>query len=90
MSAQTQAAAWRIRRANRSRIFIGNLTPWTPGLTVAANSYVQSFGLAWQAQNGGTTTAGNAPNNEAGAGFMGSDGIQWLHIPLLLTPPPTI
>jgi hypothetical protein len=90
MGAQDQASAWRIRRATRSRRYIQALTPWRAGLVVAAGDFVQSFGLAWEAASGGITAAGNAPNNAGGAAFVGSDGIQWNHVPLLLTPAPTI
>lgn len=88
IAAQTQAAMWRMRRNTRSRFFVGNLTPWSSALTVAVGDYVQSFGLAWQAQNAGTTGA-TAPNNSESA--LVTDGVvDWLQIPLLLVQPPTI
>lgn len=87
-SAQTQAAAWRIRRYNRSRIFTRNLTPWSSGLSVVKGDYVQSFNLAWQAQNTGTTGS-TPPSNERGNTV--SDGaVTWTYVPLLLVQPPTI
>ncbi len=87
-SAQTQAAAWRIRRYNRSRIFTGNLTPWSSGMAVVEGDYVQSFNLAWQAQNTGTTGA-TAPNNTT-HNTVSDGAVTWTHVPLLLTQPPTI
>ncbi len=87
-SAQTQAAAWRIRRYNRSRIFTGKLTPWSSGLPVTIGDYVQSFKLAWQAQNTGTTGA-TAPDN-ANGNTVSDGAVTWTHIALLLTQPPTI
>ena len=89
MNAQDRASAWRIRRNNRSRIHTSKLTPWAAGLVIVAGSYVQSGGMAWRALNGGTT-AGSAPDDTGGASFIGTDGIQWLHMALLLTQPPTI
>ena len=90
MNGQDQAAAWRIRRANRSKQFIAELTPWASGLVVATGDFVQSFGMAWQARNSGTTAGATAPNNSAGASFTDGGGVIWLHVPLLLTQPPTI
>ena len=88
MDAGEQAAAWRIRRYNRSRIFTQNLTPWRSGLSVTIGDYVQSFGLAWQAQSIGTTGA-TAPSNAHGNTV--SDGaVRWSHVPLLLVQPPQI
>jgi len=85
---QGQAAAWRIRRYNRSRIFTANLTLWSSGLSVSAGDYVQSFGLAWQARNSGTTGA-TAPTN-AQANTVSDGAITWKHVALLLVQPPTI
>jgi len=85
--AARQAASYFIRRARRSRQFALAATPWAAGLTVAEGDIVQSNGLAFEAQNNGTTTSGNGPNNSSGALFIGSDGVQWLHMPLLLVAP---
>lgn len=90
IGAAQQAAAWRIRRYNRSRIFTANLTPWAAGLVVNAGDYVQSLGLAWKAQNSGTTAGTDAPNNSQGASFTDAGGVIWTHVPLLLVQPPTI
>ncbi len=88
LSAQNQASAWRIRRMNRSRRYISNLTPWSSSLAVTEGDFVQSFNLAWVALNSGTTGA-TAPSNESGNTV--SDGaVTWTHAPLLLTQPPTI
>jgi hypothetical protein len=88
LNAQTQAAAWRIRRDTRSRRYTQHLTPWSAGLPVTIGDYVQSAGLAWQAQNTGITGA-VAPGNESGNTV--SDGaVRWSHIMLLLTQPPQI
>ena len=88
--AARQAASYFIRRAQRSRQFVLSATPWIAGLTVAEGDIVQNNGLAFEAQNGGTTTGGNGPNNSGGASFVGSDGVQWLHLPLLLVAPAAI
>ncbi len=88
ISARNQAATWRMRRANRSRVFILGCTEWTPGLFVTAGDVVQSYGLAFTAQNSGTTAGATAPNNSAGALFVDGGGVQWLHTPLLLVQPP--
>lgn len=87
IGAPTQAGLYYLRRRNRSQQFIAQATPWAAGLTITEGSIVQSFGLAFEAQNGGNTTTGNAPNNADGALFVGTDGIEWLHLPLLLVPP---
>jgi hypothetical protein len=86
---QWQAATWRIRRANRSRRFIAQLTPWAAGLVVHAGDFVQSEGMAFRASNGGTT-AGVGPNNTGGASFVDGGGVGWVHVALLLTAQPTI
>ena len=88
LSAANQAAAWRIRKYNRSRIFTQNLTPWSSGLPVTIGDYVQSFNLAWQAQNTGTTGA-TAPNN-ANGNTVSDGAVKWSHVPLLLVQPPKI
>jgi len=94
IGAQQQAAAWRIRRRNRSRIFTGNLTVWSAGLVVAEGDYVQDqFGgvTAWQAQNSGVTSGTGPSIGEAdNALYVDGGGVEWLHIPLLLVQPPTI
>lgn len=86
ISAQTQAGLYYLRRRNRSAQLIAQATPWSAGLTISEGDIVQSFGLAFEAQSSGVTTAGNAPNNSQGALFVGTDSVQWLHLPLLLTP----
>ena len=88
IAAQTQAATWRMRRANRSRVFTQNLTPWSSGLTVVAGDYVQSFGLAWEALTSGVTGA-TAPNNET-KNTVSDGAVIWSHTPLLLTQPPKL
>ena len=90
ITAAQQAAAWRIRRANRSRTYIGGCTQWVPGLVVTAGDVCQSYGLAFTAQNSGTTAGATAPNNSAGASFTDGGGIIWMHTPLLLVQPPPI
>ncbi|HVA17443.1 MAG TPA: hypothetical protein VMV59_06985 [Candidatus Dormibacteraeota bacterium] len=90
MTNQSQAAAWRIRRRNRSQQFIAAATAWRAGLIVVPNDVVQSNGMAWIAQNGGTTAGGVGPNNSSGALFTDGGGVQWLHTPLLLTIPTPI
>ena len=88
LDAQRQASAWYGRRSARSRRFAQNLTPWSAGLVVTIGDYVQNFGLAYQAQNSGTTGA-TAPTNAGGS--TASDGVvRWQHVPLLLTQPPKI
>jgi hypothetical protein len=88
LTAQDQASTWRIRRATRSRRFTQNLTPWSAGLAVVIGDYCQNFGLAWQAQNSGTTGA-TSPSNDGGNTV--SDGaVTWTHVALLLTQPPQI
>jgi hypothetical protein len=89
LSAQNQASAWRIRRANRSKIYISKLPIWAAGLVIAAGQYVQSDGLAWRALNDGTT-AGTAPNNSSGASFTDGGGVAFEHVALLLAAQPTI
>jgi hypothetical protein len=89
LDAQNQAAAWRMRRANRSRQFIAGATPWAAGLVIVAGDIVQSFGLAFTAQNGGTTL-GTAPNNATGGSFTDGGGVRWAHTPLLLVAPELI
>jgi hypothetical protein len=85
-AAAAQTAAWRLRRANRSRFFTSQATPWSAGLVVTAGDIVSVGQLAWQAQNAGTT-AGVEPNNSEGAAFTDGGGVQWLHLPLLLVMP---
>jgi hypothetical protein len=88
LSAQDQASAWYGRRSARSRRITQNLTPWSAGLAITIGDYVQSFDLAWQAQNSGITGA-IAPTNAGGS--IASDGVvRWQHVPLLLTQPPKI
>jgi len=94
MNQQTQAAAWRIRRYNRSRIFTLNLSKWQIGLSISEGQYVQDqFGgaTAWQAQNSGVTAGVGPTIGEAdGALYVDGGGVEWLHIPLLLIQPPAI
>jgi len=87
MDASTQGGLYYARRRTRSQRLIAQATPWVADLTIAAGDIVQSFGLAFEAQNRGTTTTGNAPNNSEGALFAGTDGIEWLHLQILLTAP---
>jgi len=89
-SAAVQSAAWRIRRASRSRFYTLQATPWSAGLVVVAGNIVQSHQLAWRALNSGTTGGATAPNNSAGARFVDGGGIEWLHVPLLLVAPAPI
>lgn len=84
------AALFRNRKYSRSRRFIGNCTPWSAGLVVAAGDVCQSFGLAFTAQNSGTTAGTAAPNNESGASFTDAGGVVWYHTSLLLVQPPPI
>jgi len=84
--AATRAANFYMRRATRSRFYVQQATPWSAGLSIEALDIVSSYGLAWQAQNGGITS-GTAPNNTVGAAFTGTDGIKWIHLPLLLSSP---
>jgi hypothetical protein len=90
LNAQDQASRWRIAKNSRSRRFIAQLTPWRgPDLVVNAGDYVQSYSMAWKAQNSGTTGAGPAPNNSTGNTV--SDGnITWSHEAILLTAKPNI
>jgi len=90
IDAQTSAATWRIRRATRSRRFIGNLTAWSAGLVVNQNDYVQSYGLAWRAANSGTTAGTAGPDNSSGASFTDGGGVTWFHVALLLAQPAAI
>jgi hypothetical protein len=90
MNDQDQAAAFIIRKKSRSRRHIAALTPWRAGLVVHAGDFVQSYGMAWEAQGSGTTSGTVAPNNSDGASFIGVDGIQFLHVAVLLTPQPAI
>lgn len=90
IDAAVQAAAWRMRRANRSRFYTLQATPWSAGLTVVKGDIVQSNQLAWQAQNSGTTAGATAPNNTDGAAFTDAGGIVWVHLPLLLVAPTKI
>lgn len=90
IDAGAQAGAWRIRRANRSRRFIAGCTQWAAGLTVSAGDVCQSYGLAFTAQNNGTTAGTVAPNNADGASFTDAGGVIWFHTPLLLVQPPPI
>jgi len=90
ISAQNQAATWRMRRANRSHVFTLGCTAWTAGLVVQQGDVCQSNALAWTAQNSGTTAGTVAPNNTNGASFTDGGGVQWLHTPLLLVQPPPI
>jgi hypothetical protein len=89
MDAATQAATWIIRRAARSRRYIGNLTPWRAGLVLHVGDFVQSGGLAWKVQTAGTT-AGTAPNNTNGASFVDGGSVGFVHVALLTGPRPTI
>lgn len=90
LTAAQQSATFYARRRSKSRRLVAGCTPWSVGLVIAAGDIVQSFSMAFEAQNDGTTTAGNAPNNSGGAAFTGSDGIMWVHEPLLLVAPPLI
>ncbi len=90
MTAATQAAAWRIRKYNRSRRFAANCTPWSAGLVVSAGDVCYASGLAWTAQNSGTTAGTVAPNNNAGPLFTDAGGVAWLHTSVLLVQPPPI
>jgi hypothetical protein len=87
-TAATQAAAWKMRRANRSRFYTSQATPWSAGLVVTAGDIVQSHQLAWKALNSGTTGT-SAPNNSSGA--ASNDGaVTWVHVPLLLVAPAAV
>jgi hypothetical protein len=90
ISGSQQAGLYYLRRRNRSQQFIAQATQWVSGLTITPGAIVQNFNLAWEAQNSGTTTGGNGPQNSGGALYVGSDGIEWLHIPLLLVAPTPI
>ncbi len=90
LDAQNQASAWRIRRAARSRRFTLGCTAWRAGLVVTAGDVCLSYGLAFTAQNSGTTAGTDAPNNGTGASFTDGGGVRWLHTPLLLVQPPLI
>jgi hypothetical protein len=90
LTGATQAAAFYLRRAQRSRLFTAACTPWSPGLVVQAGAVCQSNGLAWTAQNNGTTAGTVGPNNENGALFVDAGGIQWLKTNLLLVQPEPI
>lgn len=79
-----------IARAQRSRQFIASATPWSSGLIIVEGDIVQSNGLAWAAQDEGTTAGTVAPNNSAGAQFVDGGGVRWLHVPLLLVQPELI
>lgn len=84
LTAQGQVAAFILRKKSRSKRLIAALTAFRPGLVVNAGDYVQSFNMAWRAQNSGTTGA-TAPNNTSGNTV--SDGaITWSHQAVLLTP----
>lgn len=87
VGAQGEAAAWRIRRRNRSQQFIAMATPWSAGLVVSAGDICQSDNMAWTAQNSGVTAGAVTPNNSAGALFVDGGGVQWLHTRLLLVAP---
>jgi hypothetical protein len=88
------AGLYYARRLRRARVVQQNLTPWSSGLSVSAGQYVQNAGLAFQAQNSGTT-GHDAPTQAAGVFDDGSPGISWLAIPttalidFILTAPPT-
>lgn len=86
LAATRQVSRYYIARAQRSRQFISQATPWSSGLIITAGDIVQNNGLAWEAQNGGTT-GGTGPDNSGGALSVGTDGIEWLHLPLLLVAP---
>ncbi len=90
LAAQNAAASWRIRKATRSRRFTAGCTPWRAGLVVTAGDVCQSYGLAFTAQNSGTTAGTVAPNNSVGASFTDAGGVVWLHTPILLVQPPAI
>ena len=88
------AGLYYARRLRRARVVQGNLTAWSAGLSVSAGQYVQNVGLAFQAQNSGTT-GHDAPTQNAGAFEDGSPGITWTAVPTtafidyILTAPPT-
>lgn len=90
MTEQTAAGLFYMRKSARSRVFIGMATPWAPGLNVTIDDVCQSNGLAWQAQNDGTTAGSVGPNNTDGALFVDGGGVQWLHLPLLTVAPQPI
>ena len=88
MTTAAQAAAWRIRRRNRSAQWIQQATPWSPGLVCPPNSICQSNNLAWQTAEGGTAGT-NAPNNSQGPAFF-DGGVQWVRVWMLLVAPTPI
>jgi hypothetical protein len=90
ISAANQAASWRLRKYNRSRRFAQACTPWSAGLVVSAGDVCYASGMAWTAQNSGTTAGTEAPNNGAGPLFTDAGGVQWYHTSILLVQPPPI
>lgn len=87
LAAARQVSRYYIARAQRSRQFISQATPWSSGLTITESDIVSNNGLAWEAQNSGVTSGGSGPDNSGGALSVGIDGIEWLHILLLLVAP---
>ena len=76
LDAQNQASAWRIRRATRSRRFTLGCTAWSAGLVVTAGDVCQSYGLAFTAQNYGTTAGRMHQTIRAGASFTDGGGVR--------------
>jgi hypothetical protein len=74
----TQAAAFNMRKHSRKRRLIARLPHWTAGLNVNAGDFVQSNGLAFRAQDGGTTGS-TAPNN-SGGNVMSDGAVSWSHV----------
>lgn len=85
VAAQTQAAAWRLRRRNRSKQFAAALTVHQAGLTVigmdrvataAAADFVQSEidGLPWIALTSGVSSGAPLSGN----GTMSDGTITWM------------
>jgi hypothetical protein len=89
---QMRAALYYARRNRRARVVIGNLTPWVPGLVVAAGEYVQHIGNGCLALTPGV--AGAVPPT-ATEGAVSDGVIDWefqnpqVFISYLNSPPPT-
>jgi hypothetical protein len=89
---QMRAALYYARRNRRARVVIQGLTPWTPGLVVAAGEFVQNIGNGYLAITPGVTGA-VPPIVDGGSQ---SDGVvDWefqnpqVFINYIITPPPT-